>query len=373
MADATRATYAQSPATRKGPLPRWHQGLTQALTRTRRGRLNLALQGGGSHGAFTWGVLDRLLEDERLEFEGVSGASAGAMNAVVFASGLLNGGRQGAQAALHDFWRGVGGAARLGPLQPTPVDYLVNGWNRDWSPGYLLLSTLSKLASPYQTNPAGFNPLIGLLERHVDFEGLRTRSPLKLFISLTNVHTGLLRLARNPDFSARVLAASACLPLVFQAVEIDGEHYWDGGFSANPPLTPLLFDCAARDVLLIQLSPVRHGTVPKTIGDIIERSNEFSFNSGFLRELQLLTMLKRQRWGWLGLNARSRALQGLRLHQIHTDGALGAFGKKSRINAEWTFLKHLRDLGRQHADDWLRNHRQALGRRPTLALDQFLT
>ena len=370
MATSARSVQPGILANARNRLSRWisHQ------SRPRRGRpdlcINLALQGGGSHGAFTWGVLDRLLEEEQIGYEGISGASAGAMNAVVMASGFLNGGHQGARSALHAFWQSVSQAAHMGPLQPTPLEYLISGWNRDWSPSYLLLRAMAKLASPYQINPTGFNALIPLLEKHVDFEALRTTKKLKLFVAVTNLHSGMLRLLRNHELSPRGLAASACLPLLFHAVELDGEYYWDGGYSANPALSPLLFECRSRDLLMVQLSPLRHEQVPKQISDIIDRAGEISFNAGFLRELQMLAMMQDSAGSGL-LNPIRRTLHRLNLHQIHTEGALAEFGKTSRINAEWPFLQYLRDMGRNQADEWLRASGKALGRRSSLDLSQF--
>ncbi len=339
-----------------------------------RRRINLALQGGGSHGAFTWGVLDRLLEEEDVYIEGISGASAGAMNAVVFADGWLRGRHEGAKEALSSFWREVGKSARGGPLQPTPMDYLISGWNRDWSPTYLLLKTLAKVASPYQLNPGGFNPLIQMLASRVDFEALRRSRELKLFISATNVHSGHLRIMRNPELSPEVVAASACLPLLFQAVKLDdGHHYWDGGYTANPALFPLILECRARDLLLIQLSPTWQSEVPIRVSEIVDRTNEISFNANLLRELHFLALMEREFVRhWLPVSPMQRRLRQLKLHQIHTDGAVEHFGQTSRINAEWPFLLHLRDLGRAQTESWLENHRSDLGRHSTLKLKEFL-
>ncbi len=339
-----------------------------------RQHVNLALQGGGSHGAFTWGVLDRLLEEEDLLFEGISGASAGAMNAVVFADGWLRHRHMGAKEALTSFWREVGKNASEGPLQPTAIDYLISGWNRDWSPTYLLFSALAKVTSPYQLNPSGFNPLIQLLSSQIDFAALRSSRELKLFLSVTNVHTGQLRIMRNPELSPDVVAASACLPLLFQAVKLDdGQYYWDGGYTANPALFPLVLECRARDLLLIQLSPTWRAEVPVRVSEIVDRTNEISFNSSLLRELHVLALMDRGSVGnWPRISSTQRRLRKLNLHRIDTDSALQQFGQMSRINAEWSFLQHLRDLGRAEAARWLEAHRQDVGRHSTLELGDFL-
>lgn len=356
----------------KGRRRAWHW-LPWRRVRSSRIVLNLALQGGGAHGAFTWGVLDRLLEEEDLRFEGLSGASAGAMNAVVFASGWLHGGREGAQSALHRFWQQVSVAARLGPLQASPLEYLMNGWNRDWSPGYLMMSALAKVASPYQFNPGGFNPLHGLLEELIDFEALhRCREP-KLFIAATSVHSGMPRILRNPELNAQAVIASACLPLLFHAVRLGDEHYWDGGYTANPPLFPLLFECAGRDVLLVQLEPSWRPDVPTRVTEIVDRANEIAFNANLMRELQLLAMLQRPRhrfpvpptpWG--------RKFKRVHMHHIEAADTIAGAGRTSRANTDWGFLQYLRDLGRARADEWLREHRTALGCRSSMDLQRFV-
>lgn len=333
-------------------------------------RLNLALQGGGAHGAFTWGVLDRLLE-ERIDFEGISGASAGAMNAAVFATGWIRGGADGAREALHDFWLDLSRISK--PFTPAPMDYLLSGWNRDWSPDYLLISGLTKVASPYQLNPSGFNPIEQLLPTHVDFEQLRATDQLKLFISATNVHTAQPRVFRNAELDTRVLLASSCLPVLFQAVEIDGEHYWDGGYSANPALYPVLLESASPDLLLVQLAPRKRDAVPTSIQEIAHRVNEISFSAHLFRELQLLAVLHRQSQHLpLSLHPLRRRVRALRFHLIHTEGTTEEMGRASHINADWQFLQHLRDRGRETAHAWLVRHRRALGRRSSERLQRFL-
>ena len=369
MKTSNPQTPPPSPS-RASPLRRAASALADGLGRWRRGAskpapLNLALQGGGSHGAFTWGVLDRLLEEEDFAVEGTSGASAGAMNAVVLASGYLSGGRRGAQQALREFWQGVSQASRLGPLQPSPLDAWLGGWNLQWSPGYALFRSLARAASPYQLNPTGYNPLLSLLARHVDFERLRRSTLPKLFIAATDVHSGELRVLRNHELSPKALAASACLPLVFHAVELDGSHYWDGGYSANPPLMPLVLECRSHRVLLVRLSPLHHPGVPRQVDEILARSNEFCFNAGLLRELQLLEQVRAQ--AGLGLGRLARRLRRLALEQIHTDGKLIDYGESSRINAEWTFLRHLHELGWQQADAWLAGREPAAAAADTTA------
>lgn len=346
-------------------LPPWLRAFTR-----RRPRLNLALQGGGAHGAFTWGVLDRLLEED-VDFEGLSGASAGAMNAAVLATGWLRGGSDGAREALHHFWYEISRISKS--FSPAPLDFLFSGWNRDWSPDFLLLSSLTKVASPYQLNPSGFNPIEQLLPRHIDFEALQRTDRLKLFIAATNVHTAHPRVFRNAEIDTRVLLASSCLPVLFQAVEIDGAHYWDGGYSANPALYPALLECASRDLLLVQLSPRLRPGVPTDIQEIAYRVNEISFSAHLFRELQLLAVLHQQSGRIpMAFHPLRRRIRALRFHLIHTEGATEDMGRASHINADWQFLVHLRDRGRETADAWLVRNRRALGRRSSERLERFL-
>ncbi len=338
--------------------------------RQRRPTLKLALQGGGAHGAFTWGVLDRLLEED-LDFEGLSGASAGALNAAVFATGWLQGGTDGAREALHDFWRDVSDGTRS--LSRAPLDFLFSGWNRDWSPDFLLISSLTKVASPYQLNPSGFNPLERILNDHIDFDLLRNTRRIKIFVAATNVHTAQPRIFHNDELNTQALLASSCLPVLFQAVEIDGQHYWDGGYSANPALYPLLLECACRDLLLIQLSPRNRAEVPTGIQDIAHRINEISFSAHLFRELQMLAVLHRQgRHIPLALHPLRRRVRALHFHLIHTEGTTENLGRASHVNADWRFLTHLRDQGRETAGTWLARHRDALGKRSSEQLQRFL-
>ena len=253
--------------------------------------IDLALQGGGSHGAFTWGVLDRLLEEPWLKIDGISGTSAGAMNAAVLADGHAEGGADGARAALENFWRTVSRAAVLSPFRRGPLDVLLGRWTLDHSPIYVALDLMSRLFSPYELNPGGSNPLREILAKSVDFERL-ARAPIKLFVTATNVHTGRGHVFRNTDITADVLLASACLPTMFQAIEIGGESYWDGGYSGNPTMTPLVRECTSKDTILVQINPVERQDTPRTARDILNRLNEVSFNSVLLKELRMIAMLR---------------------------------------------------------------------------------
>jgi NTE family protein len=330
-------------------------------------RLDLALQGGGSHGAFTWGVLDRLLEQPWLEIEAVSGTSAGAMNACVMADGFAAGGRDGARANLEAFWRRVANAAAFSPLRRGPIDVLTGRWTLDHSPVYLAMDLAARVFSPYDLNPIGGNPLAAILDESIDFDRL-ARGPVQLFVTATNVLTGRGRVFRNAELSRDVLLASACLPTLHQAVEIDGEPYWDGGYSGNPTMTPLVRYCSAQDIVLVQINPIRREQLPRSAREIHNRINEVSFNATLLKELRMLALLHRaiaSTGGEIGKWAETR------IHRIAGDG-LADFGASSKMNAEWAFLQLLRDEGRRAAQAFIDEHRGDLGRASTFDIDVLL-
>jgi len=241
--------------------------------------VNLALQGGGAHGAFTWGVLDRLLEEERMFFEGICATSAGAMNAAVMAYGLTIGGREGAKLSLADFWRRISEAAAWGPPQPSPFDRLMGIGSIEKSPAFIFFDMMTRLLSPYQFNPLNYNPLRDVLEKTVDFGRLRRENVVKLFLCATNVRTGKVKIFENDEMTISAVLASGCLPLLFQAIEIDGEAYWDGGYMGNPAIFPLIYGCQSTDVIVIHINPIVREAVPRTASDILNRLNEISFNS----------------------------------------------------------------------------------------------
>src|SRR5580698_2336644 len=253
--------------------------------------IDLALQGGGSHGAFTWGVLDRLLEEPRFHIAAISGTSAGAMNAAILADGWIAGGAKGAREALERYWRKVSRAAAFSPLQRSPLDRLMGRWSLDTSPVYLAMDLMTRVLSPYDLNPFGLNPLRTILAESIDFERL-SRSPILLFITATNVRTGRGRIFRNAEITADVLLASACLPTMFRAVEIDGEAYWDGGYAGNPTITPLVRECRSHDTILVQINPVERQGTPRSASDILNRLNEVSFNAVLLKELRMIALLR---------------------------------------------------------------------------------
>ena len=330
--------------------------------------IDLALQGGGSHGAFTWGVLERLLEEPWLRIAGISGTSAGAMNAAVLAHGWTEGGAKGARTALEKFWQRVSQAAAFSLLQRSPIDRFMGRWTLDTSPGYVFMDLMSRVLSPYALNPLDFNPLRQILTECVDSNRLG-HSPIRLFITATSVRTGRGRIFRNAEITADVLLASACLPTMFRAVEIDGEAYWDGGFTGNPTITPLVRETDAHDVILVQINPRERTDTPRSAADILNRLNEISFNSPLMKELRMIALLRQVADPGTGEGAR---WAHMRTHRIMTD-MLAQFGASSKLNAEWAFLEMLRTEGRRAASEFLDANGKDLGNRSTADLDVLLT
>lgn len=330
--------------------------------------IDLALQGGGSHGAFAWGVLDRLLEEKWLTIAAISGTSAGAMNAAVLADGWTAGGAEGARDALEQYWRRVAKAAAFSPLQRSPLDRLMGRWTLDTSPFYILTDLMSRVLSPYDLNPMGYNPLRAVLAESIDFERL-ARSPIQLFITATRVRTGRGRIFRNAEITADVLLASACLPTMFRAIEIDGESYWDGGYAGNPTITPLVRESDAHDTILVQINPTERLEAPRTAAEILNRLNEISFNSPLMKELRMIALLRQAADPGSGEGARWAKM---RTHRIKSD-MLAKFGASSKLNAEWEFVSMLRAEGRVAADAFLDEHGADIGRQSTADLDVLLS
>ncbi|MGA7488564.1 MAG: patatin-like phospholipase family protein [Xanthobacteraceae bacterium] len=329
--------------------------------------VDFALQGGGAHGAFTWGVLDRLLEEPWLHIDGISGTSAGAMNAAVLVDGYAGNGAEGARAALEDFWRRVSHAALLSPLRRTPLDVVLGRWTLDHSPVFVAMDLMARLFSPYDLSPGGANPLRDILAEAVDFDRL-ARASIKLFVTATNVRTGRGRVFRNREITPDVLLASACLPTLFQAIEIDGEGYWDGGYSGNPTITPLVRECQSKDTILVQINPVERPKSPRSARDILNRLNEVSFNAVLLKELRMIALLRQIAPPG---DCESGKWAEMRIHRIASE-MMVELGYSSKLNAEWGFLCMLRDEGRRAGDAFLSAHCDDLGRRSTLDLDELL-
>jgi len=329
--------------------------------------VDLGLQGGGAHGAFTWGVLDRLLEEPWLRIEGISGTSAGAMNAAVLVAGHAQGGAEGARDALESFWNAVARAGELSPLRRGPIDVMLGRWTIDSNPFYMAFDFASRVFSPYDVNPAGLNPLRQVLSKCVDFDRLAT-APIKLFVTATNVRTGRLRTFRNKDVTPDALLASGCLPFMFQAIEIDGEAYWDGGYAGNPPITPLIRECDSEDTILIPINPVERPGIPRTAREIINRVNEVSFNASLLKELRMIALLRRVVNPG---NEEGARWAGMRIHMI-TSEIMTSLGVSSKLNPEWAFFTFLREEGRRAADEFLAAHADDIGRRSTIDIEKLL-
>ncbi|MBH0238034.1 patatin-like phospholipase family protein [Methylobrevis sp. L22] len=328
--------------------------------------VNLALQGGGAHGAFTWGVLDRLLEDGRIGFEAISGTSAGAMNAVVLAAGLEAGGLDGARAALDRFWRSVSLEGRIAGPRTSLIESWFGAWRMPFDvPRFPFFDLLSRVASPYDLNPLNINPLRDLVAEQVDFDKVRSCRKLKLFISATNVATGKIKVFTNAELTPEAVMASACLPFLFQAVEVDGEHYWDGGYMGNPALFPFFGMTKTPDILLVQINPIERREVPREAQGIVERVNEITFNASLLRELRAIDFVNR-------LIAEDR-LDRTRyhehfVHRIEGAEAMGAFNASTKLDTSFHFFEELKEIGRTAAESFLDRHFKDVGRRGTVDL-----
>ena len=335
------------------------------MAKVQKKSINLALQGGGSYGAYTWGVLDYFMEDGRISIEGISGTSAGAMNAVVLAHGFMEGGAQGARDALERFWKSVSDAGALSPMKPTLWDRWMGSWSLDNSPFYLFYDLLSRISSPYETNPLNINPLQDILEEQVDFEQVRACKKLRLFISATNVHTGKIKVFERDELSCDQIMASACLPGLYQAVEIDGEPYWDGGYVGNPALYPLFHGGKSKDIVIVQINPIERKSTPKTAREIDNRMNEISFNTSLLRELRAIDFVQRL---LASEKIDDNQYARLYMHRIEATEALNPLSASSKLNADWAFLQTLKEIGRDTAKAFLDQHFDQLGHAATLDL-----
>ncbi|KGM87746.1 putative esterase of the alpha-beta hydrolase superfamily [Roseovarius mucosus DSM 17069] len=327
--------------------------------------INLALQGGGAHGAFSWGVLDYLLEDGRLRIAGVSGTSAGAMNAVALADGFTRAGPNGARAALDHFWRCMSGSVKNSPMQRTPLDRLTGNWGLENNPFYHFMNALTGVASPYQLNPMNINPLRDLVEESIDFDMVRKCTAFELFVSATNVETGRVKVFAREELTADMVMASACLPQLYQAVEIDGVPYWDGGYMGNPALFPLYGKTGTDDIVVIQINPIERKGAPRSAQDIQNRMNEISFNASLLKELRAIDFVDR-------LIAQDKLstehYRPVKVHLIENEAALKPMGASSKMNVEWAFLTRLRDIGRDTAAAWLDANYDRIGKESTIDL-----
>lgn len=297
--------------------------------------ISLALQGGGSHAAFTWGVLERLLEEEKLTIQAISGTSVGAINGALLVSGMAAGGRKKAKLLLENFWRKVSMAGIL-LMKPTMFDKVIGKNDLIYNPAFAAFDYVTRMFSPSQFNALDINPIKDVVEELIDFVALRNNTDIQLFVNATHVHSGQARVFNNEQLSVEVLMASSCMPFLFRTVEIDGEPYWSGGFVGNPTLEPLVIQAKSSDVVIVQTTAVKSDDVPTNVQDIVDRVTEISFNAALKLEQQLL-----------------EANSSTKFHRIEAEDILGSLGRSSKFNADWNFLEHLRDTGRQAAEDWI--------------------
>ena len=335
----------------------------------KRKKINLALQGGGAHGAVAWGVLDRLLEDDRLEIEAISGTSAGAVNAAALAYGIHVDGRDGARQALDNLWAEINRAGRaLNPFVGIGVGRVFGVDEHRANITYQAFEGFTRLLSPYQFNPFNFNPLRRVLEKVIDFDALSRCTAVSLYVSATNVRTGKIHIFPTDEVTLDAICASACLPFVFKAVEIDGEHFWDGGYMGNPALFPFFYEGESSDIVIVHINPIERDQLPTTAPDIFNRINEISFNSSLLRELRAINFVhKLIEQGWLR-EGRESDLENVRIHSIRSDRALAEFSVASKFSIEWTFLNELKAQGRAVAGAWLEENFDQIGRKSSVDL-----
>jgi NTE family protein len=329
--------------------------------------VNLALQGSGSHGAFIWGVLDRILEDERIAFDGITATSAGAVNSVVLADGLARGGRDGAREHLRSFWKKMSELASAGVNAPSFFDQMNPTFGLEHTPGYLFNEMLCRIMSPYELNPFDVDPVRDLINNTVDFERVRRQKVVKLFLCATNVRTSKVKVFPREELTAAHVIASACMPIKMRAPKIDGDLYWDGGFMGNPAIFPVIYDCDARDIIMVHLTPIERPEHPNSSRAIIDRMQEIIFNSSLMREMRAIAFVTQ-------LIDKGQMPGGKRIymHMIEAEDVIRGLAGSSKMNATWKFLTHLFEIGRARADTWLNSHYGQLGKESTVDLQQYV-
>jgi NTE family protein len=342
------------------------------MTKKNKKRVNLALQGGGAHGAFTWGILDKFLELDLFTIEGISATSAGSMNAVVLAQGMMEGGNEGARDLLHQFWHKMSDYGQwMDLMTKTPMDYLLQPY-LPVSLNFYFFSALMNAFSPYEFNPFNFHPIREVLKGIVDIDKIKKQSMIKLFICATNVKTGKIRIFKEAELSIDSILASACLPKLFQAVEVEGEYYWDGGYLGNPAIFPLIYNTDVKDIIVLHVVPIVRENVPKTNMEIDLRLREISFNSSLMREMRAIAFVtKLIDEKWMKPEYQDR-LKRLNMHCLRADHALQSYPLESVFMPNREFLLHLRDLGRQAAEVWLKENYHAIGKKTSANFDEWL-
>ncbi len=330
--------------------------------------LDLALQGGGSHGAFTWGVIDRFLEEESLELGGLCGTSAGALNATVLAYGLHKGGKTLARELLHQMWNKVSEMGALSFMQPSWIDKAIGPGNMDYSPGFMFFGMLTEFLSPYQFNPMDVNPLRDLVAELVNFEELRACKKTKLFVCATNVRKCRAKVFDLKEISLDAVMASACLPFLFKAVTIDGEDYWDGGYMGNPPIFPLIDGTDCSDIMIIQVNPINIKETPKTVVEIRDRINEITFNSSLMLEMRRVNFVEKLLDSGFDYGGKMRHL---RFHAINPEEHIADLNISSKLNAQSEFINYLYNLGRTYANDWLNENYDSIGVKSSISVEDI--
>ena len=327
--------------------------------------VNLALQGGGSHGAFAWGVLDKLLEDGRINIEGICATSAGTMNACALAYGMHKGGPETARETLHDFWWNVHKSGqKYNPMRLTPWERMLP-WSKNNPVGHFMFDTVMRIFSPYQFNPFDFNPLRDVLEKTIDFEALQCCNTVKLFISATHVKTGKVHIFKTKDITLDVAMASACLPFLFKAVKVKEEEYWDGGYMGNPALFPLFYQTDSRDIVIVHINPIERPETPTTAPEIMDRLNEISFNCSLLQEMRAIAFVKELIEDDMLKDEHKNKFKNILLHSVRADKALSNLSIASKFDSDWNFLTDLRDKGRKTMAAWLDKHYKNIGTHST--------
>lgn len=338
----------------------------ESSTTTKKKKVNLALQGGGAHGAFTWGVLHELLEDGRIEIDGICATSAGTMNACALAYGLHVGGPAKAQETMRTFWKKTadkGAANSFFSYNPLgQFTQMIPGANL----GFMAIDALSNFFSPYQLNPYDINPLKDTLEDVIDFSALKECSAVKLFISATQVDTGKPTIFENKDMSVDVALASACLPYLFKAVNINGTDYWDGGFTGNPAIYPLFYKTKTRDVMIVHINPLRRIKTPKNAEDIMSRMNEISFNDSLLKELRAIAFVKKLLDQDMLKKQYQDQFTNVLVHSLRSDQLMRKLNVASKLNANWPFIESLFEEGRKTMKSWLKVHFKDIGKKDTI-------
>lgn len=334
--------------------------------------INLALQGGGAHGALSWGVLDRLLEDNRLNFDCVSATSAGSMNAIILLSGLLEGGPQKARDMLKEFWLKISEMGELyNPIKPNFMEEMM-GVPIDGSMSFRFFDMVTRMLSPYEFNPMNFNPLRDLLSSMVDFEKIRASQSTRLFIAATNVKTGKIRIFTENEMTLEAIMASACLPFLFQAVKVGEDYYWDGGYMGNPALYPIIYNAKSQDIVVVHINPIVRQDVPKTAAEINSRVNEVSFNSSLMREMRAVAFVtKMLDEGWVKAS-HAKKMKRIHMHSIAADELMQTLSCATKLNPDWTFISYLFEQGRALAESWLKDNYKHLGKRSSIDLNTYL-